>query len=194
MLNKFRNSEAFTLIEAITAVAILVIAIGIITGFVIYTYRAHGYAFQQARAIGEAQKGIETMVKEIREAISGEDGAYLIGEADEKEFIFYSDVDKDLEVERVKYYVEGTDFIKEIIDPEGFPPQYSSQPKKIFLSHYVRNTPHIFKYYKEKEEEIDPSERKKDTKMIKVYLEININPSHLPSSFILENTIRLRNL
>ncbi len=193
-INSIRNGAGFTLIEVITTVAIFAIAMGLISGFLVYIYRIHGYALQQAQAIGEARRGIEIMVKEIREAKSGEDGAYLIGKTENFELSFYLNVDKDLEVEMVSYYIEGTDLIKEIIDPEGFPSQYSSQPKKTLLSQYVRNTPPIFKYFDEKGEELAYPARKKDTRMIKVYLEINVNPSRFPLDFILESVIRFRNL
>lgn len=189
-----RNSKAFTLIETIATLAIFVIAMGIVSGFIIHGYRVHGYLLWQAQATEEARRGIETMVKEIRGAWSGEDGSYLIGEAKDFEFIFYSNIDRDLETERIRYYVEGTDLIKEIIDPEGFPPQYSSQPKKIFLSRYVRNSPPIFKYFDEKGEELAYPARKKDTKIIKVYLEINVNPARLPSHLVIESVVLPRNL
>lgn len=189
-----RIDGGFTLIEAIVIVAIFAIAMGGISAFLVYLYRTHGYIFEQAQAIEEARRGIETMVKEIREAKSGQDGAYLIGKAENFELIFYSNIDRDLEIEKVRYYVEGTNLIKEIIEPEGFPPEYSSHPKKIILSQYVRNTPPIFRYFKEKEQELAYPARKKDTKLINVYLEINVNPHRLPENFILRSTVQFRNL
>jgi hypothetical protein len=68
-------------------------------------YRTHSYTFQQSFAVGEARKGIETMVKEIREARLGEDGSYPIALTENKEFVFFSDIDKDGEVERVRYFL-----------------------------------------------------------------------------------------
>jgi hypothetical protein len=59
-------------------------------------------------AIDEARKGIETMVKEIRMAKEGENGAYPIEYAGDKEFIFYSDIDGDGRVERVRYFLAQT--------------------------------------------------------------------------------------
>ena len=48
------------------------------------------------------------MVKEIREARTSDDGSYPIEKARDKEFIFYSDIDKDGEVERVRYFLGTT--------------------------------------------------------------------------------------
>lgn len=194
MLNNSKKPKGFTLVETIVTVAIFVIAMGVVSGVIVYSYRIHGYVFQQSLAVSEARRGIETMVKEIREARAGEDGSYLIEEAGTSTFIFYSDVDHDLEVEKVKYYVEGTDFIKELFDPVGFPPEYSSSSQKIYLSKYVRNVPPIFTYLDEEGNELAYPARKKKTKIIQVYLEINVNPSRIPTPFCLKSAVRPRNL
>ena len=99
------RSSSFTLIETLVTIFILALIMGAVTGFVVMAYRTHGFTWQQSIAIDEARRGIETMVKEIREARSGDDGSYPIEKADDKEFIFYSDVDKDGAVERVRYFL-----------------------------------------------------------------------------------------
>lgn len=68
-------------------------------------YRSHGYTWEQSQAIEEARRGIEIMTKEIRGARSGEGGSYPIVLADDKEFIFFSDIDNDGKTERVRYFL-----------------------------------------------------------------------------------------
>ena len=97
--------SGFTLIETIVTIAIFSLAMGAVMGFIVMAYRTHGYIWQQSSAIGEARRGIETMVKEIREARPGDDGSYPIEFAGDKEFIFYSDIDKDGATERVRYFL-----------------------------------------------------------------------------------------
>lgn len=97
--------RSFTLIEALVTIAIFVLAMGAVIGFIVMAYRTYGFTFQQSQAILEARKGVETMVKEIREARVGDDGAYIIEKADDYEFIFYSDIDDDGETERVRYFI-----------------------------------------------------------------------------------------
>ena len=97
--------KAFTLIETLVAIFVFTLAMGAISGFIFMAYRTHSYTWQQSIAIDEARKGIETMVKEIREAKSGEDGSYPIEKAGDKEIIFYSDIDQDNETERVRYFL-----------------------------------------------------------------------------------------
>lgn len=104
-LKKFLNKSGFTLIESLVTIAVFGLMIGAVGGFILMAYRVYSYALQQSVAINQARKGIETMVREIREAKSGDDGSYPIEKADDKEFIFYSDIDKDGATERVRYFL-----------------------------------------------------------------------------------------
>jgi len=97
--------KGFTLVETLVAIIVFSLALGVVTSFIILGYRNQGYAWQQALAINEARRGIETMIREIREAKTGQDGSYPIEKAEDKEFIFYSDIDKDGDIERVRYFL-----------------------------------------------------------------------------------------
>lgn len=87
------------------AVAVFALALGAVMTFISLAYKSQGYTWQQAIAINEARRGVETMVREIREAKTGEDGSYAIEKAEDKEFIFYSDIDKNGDIERVRYFL-----------------------------------------------------------------------------------------
>lgn len=97
--------DSFTFIETIIVIFIFTLIIGGVSGVILILYRTQSYAWQQSVAIDEAQRGIETMVKEIREAKQGDDGSFPIEKADDKEFIFYSDIDDDGKAERVRYFL-----------------------------------------------------------------------------------------
>lgn len=97
--------KGFTLIETIVTIFIFALAMGAVTGFIVMAYRTYSYTWEQSIAIDEARRGIETMVKEIREARPGDDGSFPIEKAGDKEFIFYSDIDKDSETEKVRYFL-----------------------------------------------------------------------------------------
>ena len=106
-LNFFKKKfiKGFTAIEALIAIVIFSLATGAITGFILLSYRTHNYAFEESTAVNEARRGVELMTKEIRAAKIGDDGSYPIERADDKQFIFYSDIDKDGETERVRYFL-----------------------------------------------------------------------------------------
>lgn len=187
--------RAFTLIETLVTIFVFALAMGAVFGLVTLGYRTQSYTFQQSTAINEARRGIEIMVREIREARGGDDGSYIIEKAEDFEFIFYSDIDKDNAVERVRYFIEGTNFKKGVIDPSGWPIKYDLNEEKLFiLSQYVQNQPPIFKYYDSQGIELSPPARLKDTKLMKVYLVINVDPNRPPQDFVLESSVQIRNL
>ena len=187
--------KGFTIIETIVAIFVFILALGAVVVFVILEYKTQDYSMRQSIAIDEARKGIEIMTKEIREAKTGQDGSYVIGKAEDYEFCFYSDIDKDLAIEKVRYFVDQTDFKKAVIEPEGIPAVYSEEDEEIFvLSQYVRNSSPIFRYYDSNGNELDSPARKKDAKLMKLYLVINVNPFRTPDDFELETEIQIRNL
>jgi type II secretory pathway pseudopilin PulG len=97
--------KSFTLVETIVAIFIFAILMVIVSALVVTLYRTESYQWQQSLAISEARRGMDIMIKEIREAREGENGTYPIEYAGDKEFIFYSDIDNDGEVERVRYFL-----------------------------------------------------------------------------------------
>jgi len=199
----FNLSKSFSLIEAIVTIFIFILSIGLLTAFIINIYRAYSYNFEQIQAINEARKGIETMVKEIREAKYGDDGSYPIQEAGDFQFIFYSNIDKDLATERVRYFLEGTDFKKGVVKPTGDPPQYILTNETItILSTNVRNAVPgpIFTYYNGDwpndtvNNPLPTLTRLTETKLMHVYLKVNVNPNRPPDDFELESDAQIRNL
>jgi len=97
--------KSFTLIETLVVIAIFTLIMGALAGSIVMLYRTYGYTWEQSIAIDEARRGIEIMVKEIRGASTGDDGSYPIEKAGDKEFIFYSDIDGDGKVEKVRYFL-----------------------------------------------------------------------------------------
>lgn len=97
--------KSFTLIETIITIFIFTLILLVLFGSIILLYRTHGYQWEQSIAIDEARRGIEIMVKEIREIREGENGSYPLELTGDKEFIFYSDIDNDGKTERVRYFL-----------------------------------------------------------------------------------------
>ena len=198
-----KKQKGFSLIEVIFVISIFTLALIAITAFVLNTYRIYKYNFEQASAINEARRGIELMIKEIREAQYGNDGSYPLKEAGDFQFIFYSDIDKDEEVERVRYFLSGTDFKKGVVEPSGDPAQYVLADEVIFvISSYVRNSGsfNVFTYYNGDwpgdtvNNPLPTLTRLTDTKLMHVYLIVNIDPNRPPDNFELESDTQIRNL
>lgn len=194
--------RATTLIETIMVIFIFTLALVAISTFIVNGYRTYKFNFEQIVAISEARKGIETMVKEIREAKTGDNGAYALIQAGDFEFIFYGDIDKDSQTERVRYFLDGSNFKKGVIDPTGDPPEYLSVNEIVkILSRYVRNdSVHVFIYYNGDwpadtiNNPLPTLTRLADTKLMHVYLKINVDPNRPPLDFELESDTQIRNL
>lgn len=200
---KINFQKSFSLIEAITMIFIFILSLTAVLSFIVYLYRTYGYNFRQVQAINEARQGVETMVKEIREARYGDDGSYPLEEAGNFQFIFYSDIDRDDAVERIRYFLSGTNFNKGVVEPSGDPPQYVLSNETIStLSSYVRNLPSefIFTYYNGNwpsdtiNNPLPTLTRLTETKLLHVYLKVNLNPNRAPTNFELESDVQIRNL
>lgn len=190
-----RKGKGFTLIEALIAIFIFVLGVGAVLGLTVNLYQTHSFSLHLSSAISEARRGIEVMVKEIREAKTGDDGSYIIEKADDYQFIFFSDIDNDGAAERVRYFLDGTTFKKGVIKPTGWPIKYQSEDEEFkIITSYVRNQPPIFHYYDGQGNELSAPARLKDTKLMKLYLVVNINPERPPFDFSLESYVQLRNL
>ena len=200
-MKKYQNISGMTMVEAIMAIGLFLFISIALAGFVSGLYKAYYYSFEQSQAVVEGVTGVEIMVKEIREAVLGDDGSYMIESAQDFEFIFYSDIDKDQNTERVRYFLDGDNFKKGVIDPLGIPPIYITNPADpqyqetiVALSKYVRNAPPIFRYFNGDLQELPAPARLQDTKLMRLNLIINVRPNRSPTDFSLESEVQLRNL
>lgn len=197
-----RNNHGISLLEIVLYIAIFSIITVIVTRFIVQGYKVYYFGQEQNDAIRFAQRGVATMVKEIREARYGDNGAYPLEFADNQEFIFYSDIDQDDATERVRYFLEGTDFKKGVTNPSEVKPiDYNGEETRTVLSQYVRNSADpIFYYYngdwpKDTVNNPLPSPaRLIETKLMRVYLRINVFPERAPDDFELESSTQVRNL
>jgi prepilin-type N-terminal cleavage/methylation domain-containing protein len=194
--------KGFTLIETLATIAVFALAMGLVVGLIIVTYRTYGQTWQRSSAANEVRKTIETMVQEARRARSGEDGSYLIGKADDGEFIFYSDIDKDSSVERVRYFWEAGETVNsfkkgvtEAFDNQGVISYPLDQEQIVNLSSFVCNSLPVFKYFDSSNQEIaEPGSRILETRLVQIYLVVNIDPDKPSQNFELLSSAQIRNL
>jgi len=109
-------SKGFTLIEMLIAIAIFGLLAGALFGLIPFLYKINTYAWNQTYAIEEARRGIKVMIREIREARAGGDGSYAIEKAEDSEFVFFSDIDSDGKIEKVRYFLGGASSKEETQD------------------------------------------------------------------------------
>lgn len=90
----------------------------------------------------------------------------------------------------------GSQFKKGIINPQGSPAEYLLEEERIsILSSFVRNSPPIFEYFDAQGNMIEEyPARLTDTKVMRVFLIIDVDPERSPNPFELESSVHLRNL
>ncbi len=187
----------FTFIEVIVVITISTISFIAITSFIMTMYRANSYAMEQALAIDQARRGVLEMVQYIRGATVSDTGSFPLTSAGTSTFTFYSDIDVDVNVEKVRYFLEDGTFKRGIIKSTGYPLAYTlPEEVKIIAEnvHNVANATDIFTYYDKFGAEVTNLDEVADMTFVKVNLIININPSRAPEDFTLRSGVSIRNL
>ena len=137
------------------------------------------------------------MVRDIREATYSDEGSYPIISADFNSFYFYSDIDRDSNVERVKFYLDGSLFKEEITKSSGDPLTYEESGETSIISANVRNIEQgvdVFSYYDDEGVEITDFSDVTEISFVKVNLIVNADSNRKPNEFTLRSSATLRNL
>lgn len=195
--SKTTYTRGFTFIEMIvftTVSAMFFIAVG---GIIVNIYRVNSYALEQASAIDQSRRGVLDMVQYIREATISDTGSFPIVSAGTSTFIFYSNIDNDTNIEKVRYFLEDGEFKRGIIKSTGDPLAYTASEKVVIIAKDVRNivnNTNIFTYYDESGLEVTDLGEITNMTFIRVNLIINLNPARAPEDFTLRSGVSIRNL
>ena len=190
--------RGFTFLEAIVATSIVTIVMVAIVNSVLFFYRANTSSIEQAYQIDSARRGIEFMVRDLREMSHGDNGAYPILEMASTSVTFYSDTDKDASVEQITYDVSATTTLtRTVVDASGTPPEYTGGGVSSIVSTFVRNLEEvqpIFRYYDGTGTEITNYDDVANVRSVTVNIVVNIQPIRRPDEFTLRSSATLRNL
>lgn len=191
------TQSGMSILEALIAVAVFAIAMGAVVSSVLFFYRANRSAIEQAFAIDSGRKGVAFMVRDIREAAFADDGSFPVSSFGTSTLTLYSDVDRDSSVERVRYFLEGTNLKKGHLEAAGNPLVYDPQKETVsVVSDSVRNSAQgvpVFTYFTKGGAEITDFTAATTVSRVTVNLIININEDTLPGDFTLRSSATLRN-
>ena len=189
--------RGFTLIETLVWIAIFVFAMGALIVSLLSFYDANTYTLAQAQAISDARRGIEGTVKIIREASIASDGAFPVVSIGEHSFTLYSDIDDDPQIERVRFFIEGTDIVRGVLKPSGSPLAYIGVETESVLSGNIRNLDQgvtTFRYYDEAGGEIIDYDNAAGARFVEINLVVNVSPERLPNELTIRSSATLRNI
>jgi prepilin-type N-terminal cleavage/methylation domain-containing protein len=197
-----RYQKGFTLIEVLVASAILVILAFGFLGLQYVIGQNQISVWRNYLSIENANTTISNLSRELRNARQSELGTYLLEVSEDNEIIFYSDIDYDGDIERVRYLLSGNELIIGVIEPTGVPATYPLATEKTrVVTDIIRNQDNrMFYYYNSDWPQDDinnplpPENRISETVQIKIIVRTNPDEDNPQKDFILETNVRLRNI
>jgi len=191
------SPRGFTLVETIVFIGVLVLIIGAIVGALRYTYQGQRFAFEQADATRSARAGIDRVVRELREVSYADTGAYSIESMATSSVVFFSDFDNDGSIERVRYFLDGTELKRGVVESTGIPPTYTGLETVSVVSDHIRNEAlgvPLFTLYDRSGNEIVDFSDVDALAFVLVRLIANVDPLHAPVDYELRSSAALRNV
>ena len=148
--NGVRESGAgFTLVELVIVIAIFSVLIFVTTQIVQDVLVGSNQQFLALNNIDNARLVTSQFVNEMRNAQIGVDGSYQLNTALSNQIIFYSKAANfGSTVNRINYYLSGTNLWKGVTVPSGSPQSYNiaNEVKRIVQTNVVNLSP-VFAYY-----------------------------------------------
>jgi prepilin-type N-terminal cleavage/methylation domain-containing protein len=189
-LTKNKN-QGFTLIEILVAMGIFMIVFALGADFITTGFRATTFQAEQETAVQDARRAMDIMTKEIRGANQSAQGSYPIANMDTDMLEFYSDVEYDEAMDKVKYFLDGTALKKVVTQPGPFS-DYDQPGATTTIAQYVNNQSEpIFTYY---DGNYAITDAINNVRLVKITLKINVTPERAPNDYYVETDVHLRNL
>ncbi len=200
-MKKVSISNGFTLVELLIALAIfsvVIVAVGALASNVFIFNSTTSGSYQ---ATQNSQAILRTILKEIREASQGANGAYPLVTTGSTTLSFFSDIDNDGVTEQVTYSLIGTNFYRAVIKAVGAPPSYlvANQATTTLITNVVNgNALPSFQYFDTNYtgtssplvQPVVPSK----VKLIQINQRIDIDPNRSPLPVIFTVQANIRNL
>lgn len=142
------DDGGFTLIEVLLSALILPIVLS--ASYLVFITLSGNYSSisAQSEATSEAQRAMDIMVREMRQAREITDGGGAFWKAESGRCSFYADLDRDGTPERITYYVDGTDLYRATAEPVNpvYPYGYVDAPAQRVVN-LSTSSAVVFTYY-----------------------------------------------
>lgn len=195
---KKKSPRGFTLIESVMVVALYTLVMFAVLESIAAFYRYNAYSMAQSYQVSQARRGMEVLVRDIREMTFADDGTFPLAVMEDNRIGFYSDIDRDNSVEYVEYELASTTLEKRIYGAVGNPPVYGSTPEQTHvLSEYVQNlnqATSTFFYFDSNGNPAAATTTVTDIVYVAAQIIVNIDPVRDPGEFMLRSSAALRNL
>jgi prepilin-type N-terminal cleavage/methylation domain-containing protein len=199
MKNKF--NRGFTMVEMMIVLAIMAMFVFVASSFQKDVFSLNTTLQSSLNAQLDARHLVKVMVTELRKASPSSLGTYPIEAASSTAITFYSDVDNNGVVDKVRYYLTGNTIRKSVTVPTGSPLTYN--PANEVLSTIINNivsssTLPIFQYYSSNYAgTTSPLTYPLDiqaVRLVKITVIIDNDPNRSPVPIVVTSSVSMRNL
>lgn len=204
MIRREVSQTGLTLVEMLIAIFIFGLMMVGSAFLLSQIYKRYAFSMEQGMSTSETERAMKVMIEEIRRARQADTGAYAIVSADDFDFVYYSDIDKDNVTERVHYYLDGDAIKKGIAEPSGTPPAYPSEDQSVsIIAEHIQNAAGepLFSYYNSDypADQVSnplttPVTQVNQIRLVKIDIFFNLDPYRSPDNIRLESYVEMRNL
>ncbi len=204
MKKNLLSQKGLTLVEMLIAIVIFILMISGSLLIIRYIYYNYGFQMEQGLSLNEAQKGVRTVVENIRVTKQADSGAYAIESADDFDFVFFANIDDDSVTERVHYYLQSGAIKRGVAKPTGLPPAYpvEDDTTTTVADHIVNTAEQPLFYFYDANYPADevnnpistPVSDVSQIRLVKIDMFYNLDPNRAPDNIRLESFVEMRNL
>lgn len=200
--NHSLSTKGFTFVEVIIAVFLFSVIVALTAGFVVYYFRNYSFTFEEQQQVSQAQSALTQMIREIRKARLGDDGSWPLVQTDDDVFIFYADVNGDNRSDRVRYFLNGTELQRGIIQPTAVPVTYPVANEVIttLISSVEATSSPVFRYYNGDwpadtiNNPLSAADRTLNTRFVKIHIRLNQTDNFGAEPFELSSGVSIRSM
>lgn len=191
-------NRGFTLVEILFGVSIFVIIMIALTMFSRNVWVYNSFVAAGLNNVDNIRQSLKILSAEIRTASTAETGAYVISQASDTSFTFYSDIDGDGVTERVRYFLASGKLQKGVIEPTGSPLTYNSANEQISTLIYNVTNPSTWSYYDTNYDgttaPLSSPVNVASVRLVKITITIDKDPNKAPVTNSFTTQVSIRNL
>lgn len=149
LLFSAKKMGGFTLLEIVVTMGILGLIMLGVGMFQVNIFRYHTALSNQLNSQQESRRTIEQIIAELRAASYAGNGAYPFETASAATLIFFTNTDTDSDIERVRYFMSGSDLQRGVKEPVGSNPILYTGPETITtqIKNVVNGGTPLFSYF-----------------------------------------------
>lgn len=195
--------KGFTLLEIMIATTLMSILGMAVFGLQDLFLQNETTSFTTFTNVTQANDVVRQFTREIRRATSSATGAYPLSILEDNNIVFYSDIDLDSIVERVRYTLNSNVLEKGVTEPSGNPIIYDDANERTkILSENIYNTNiPIFSFYNSSwpsdtiNNPLQSTIRISDTKTVRIFIIIDSSQGiKQTEEYSLDSFVTLRNV